>query len=217
MTIRCFRCDKLLSADQKVVITGKNITVCRDCAESEYNQCELCGNYVCFHDYVHINDKRVCLWCASEKYFICSHCRDFLDRRDVVKFHGIGMCRDCKREYFKKCDICGQEHEEDEFDYIYFKEQDQYKDVCLTCRKAKFFCCDSCGGFFPNAQRRTLNNENYCPDCLNYIVSDAEADALEKENIIRQAALHAKFYNHDILLKMGSDTLFIDRDNHIVK
>lgn len=166
----CYRCGSRLTGSNSVLITGKNITVCRDCAEYEYNQCPSCKQYVTENDLAYVGSDLICIWCISEKFILCPHCNNFFPPEKTVKIHGYFVCRDCLKDYFKECKLCHNSVEKDEM--MYTEINGNYEDICLKCWHENYFLCADCDDTYPKSEAHSYHGKLFCESCLKDAVSD---------------------------------------------
>ena len=166
----CFRCEKILTDNNRIPIFGKDITVCKDCAEDVYEKCPACGKYACENDFIYAGDDYVCIWCISEKFILCPHCCNFFPADKVTKIHGYCVCSRCLEEYFQKCHLCHTPVEKDEMEDIQIK--DNYEKICLKCWKENYFRCEDCNCTYPRQKAHRYRKKLFCDDCIKYIISD---------------------------------------------
>ena len=197
MTKNCNRCNQPLTARNSIRICGKEITVCRDCAESIYSQCPSCKQYVCSDDMILANDDFICLWCISEKFVLCPHCSSFFKETQMVKFHGHLMCRECRKEYFEECALCRNSFEHDELETIL--HDDQCQQICMKCLKKNYFVCDNCGDHVPRSERCLYQGETLCKECFKFSAAEAIPDDIsEDEAVILQTLINAKIMEQKV-------------------
>ena len=181
MSKSCYLCDRPLTAKQGVRISGKEITVCRDCADTKYVNCSVCGKYLCHQDLVFAGNEFVCVWCVSEKFALCPHCGIFFKEDELLEFHGHFMCRRCRSEYFQECELCRGSFEEDEFKYI--REKEGGKQICLKCFREKYFYCNTCEESFPKSERHHFQGQVLCRSCFDFAVEEEEEQQMERYRV----------------------------------
>ena len=166
----CYRCGKELTSDKSILISGKEITVCQECAEEAYEQCPSCKKYACSQDFFYVDDDSLCIWCVSEKAILCPQCCNFFPEDKVSKIHGYFVCHRCLKEYFQECQICHKSFEEDEFEDVLI--DGNYEKICLNCWKEKYFRCDCCHCTYPKQESCSYQGKEFCEDCFRSTVAD---------------------------------------------
>lgn len=181
MPDQCHRCHKKNSPAQLKFIRGRNIYVCKDCAEEKYYQCDICREYFSQHDMIYPESKNVCIWCISEKYLLCPHCNEFVSPQSAIEFHEHFMCKPCYKDYFGKCNICGKILEEDDLEDV--STDGKYYKICPACL-TNYSDCVACYDMFLKTELYEVDGKRYCKTCIQGVISEMDAENR------RQALLH---------------------------
>ena len=184
----CPKCNDILTGDNLVCIPGKNLLLCRNCAEKIFRKCEECGQYTASPDLADIEGKSICIWCIQKKYVFCPHCRKFLSLDDAVDFHGYYLCRSCRDDRLKECTVCGCTGEKDDFENVTVKGK--RVSVCPACQEKYFAACSLCGKPKPKEILQQWNDSYYCPVCYkkSFISCASCGTILQKSSACRVKA-----------------------------
>ena len=214
MSNTCYRCHNPLSEKNCIFIPGKEVNVCKDCAENAYYNCESCGTYVCNQDRTWVDGQLVCVWCLSEKFICCPHCGSFISEKEAVKFHNHLMCKKCQSEYFEKCEVCGKQVEEDELESVL--ENDEFLELCPDCLNKKYFHCADCGIRYQRTELFAVQGKNFCRDCFEEMVEDVLHKSPGKiASLLNTAALaNAASANAAAVRPGGRDLSFFDDEGY---
>ena len=179
----CGRCHRITQGKMHF-IKGREINVCRECAQLYYGKCECCGAYFATEDLLYPgNGGAMCIWCVSSRYIICPHCREFVERDKAVVFHGHLMCSECRDAYFSECGSCHNRFETADL-ISATDEGGETADVCPACLQAKFGRCVSCETWRNLKDCRTFDGKIYCRDCLEPCQNCHELFPEEKSEFI---------------------------------
>ena len=183
------QCERCRSAEIKKLffIKGRNIHVCSRCAAEVYSRCDRCRGNFSYGDIVFPTpDESLCVWCAKELYLFCPRCFSYVKKDEAVTFHEQQMCRECREDYFSSCPFCGKKCETP--DLFGVLTEDGYSELCPDCRKNYDTCC-ACGYDFHRNKLCRFEEQWYCTDCLQSLLTELEQEmqgAAEHNRILIQ-------------------------------
>ncbi|MBR2363835.1 MAG: hypothetical protein IKA79_01420 [Lentisphaeria bacterium] len=161
---KCVKCGKKVPGGALVTIPGKNLILCRDCADGKYEKCDVCDKHISSADLVPAEGRSVCIWCVMKNYIFCPHCGGCFSLANAVKFHGYYLCCSCRDSKFRKCGLCGLAGEKEDFETLTVGGVKCR--VCLSCQEKFFAFCRKCGQFCRKEDLKMEKGRMYCPGCL---------------------------------------------------
>lgn len=125
----CHLCGKKFN-DKKDGDFAEGNWVCEECLSENYNQCDICGEWVSGNDITMISDEAVCQKCLDNNYDQCEDCGEWVksDYIDRVEGGDRLVCENCRDNYME-C-RCG---------YVFHKDDSYYSDSL-----EEWFCSGEC-------------------------------------------------------------------------
>ena len=146
-------------------------TVCEECFEKAYKNCEICGtpHHIDLLTETH-DGKYVCESCRDEHYFLCEDCQEWYNNRDMVTDGNITICKECYDEYYFRCEHCNDLEHNDNSHYV-----ENYGNICDHCYEWSddFRHCEDCGDLYYISDLYWNDDDDcyYCDSCRDYHMS----------------------------------------------
>jgi len=137
----CDDCEDGIEDEDEVYMAydseGRERTVCYDCLQRGYTQCDRCGDYHANSVMESIDGKDVCPSCLKKYYVTCDECGDYAlfdDMYSAIDRDGneVCVCEYCGKNHYEYCDDCGKLVHKDLMYDAYNADGDPVR-ICQDC------------------------------------------------------------------------------------